>query len=141
MKIGIASDVRSRFSGLGNASPDPLTLEFVSECDRDAAIIIEHRAHEILAQFRVHGEWFDVIAKEAVAAVFKAASDLGFELHEKEVPTVRQRGPKRGSTPGIGFRLPATLRIKLDRWADKQSDLPGRSEAIRRLLEKALDQA
>jgi hypothetical protein len=35
-------------------------------------------------------------------------------------------------------RLPAVLRGKLDEWRACQEDNPGRPEAIRRLVEKAL---
>jgi Arc/MetJ-type ribon-helix-helix transcriptional regulator len=41
-----------------------------------------------------------------------------------------------------GFRMPADLEAKLDAWIERQPDpKPSRSEAIRRLLEKALDAA
>jgi hypothetical protein len=44
-----------------------------------------------------------------------------------------------GDTPVFSLRLPAETRVALDRWAANQEDKPGRSEAIRRLLEQALD--
>jgi Arc/MetJ-type ribon-helix-helix transcriptional regulator len=38
-----------------------------------------------------------------------------------------------------GFRMPADLEAKLDAWIERQPDpKPSRSEAIRRLLERAL---
>jgi metal-responsive CopG/Arc/MetJ family transcriptional regulator len=38
-----------------------------------------------------------------------------------------------------GFRMPADLQAKLDAWIERQPDpKPSRSEAIRRLLERAL---
>jgi metal-responsive CopG/Arc/MetJ family transcriptional regulator len=44
-----------------------------------------------------------------------------------------------GDTPMFSLRLPAETREAVDRWAAEQEDKPGRSEAIRRLLNEALD--
>ena len=50
--------------------------------------------------------------------------------------------PPTGRHPMRGFRMPADLEAKLDAWIERQPDpKPSRSEAIRRLLEKALDAA
>jgi len=38
----------------------------------------------------------------------------------------------------IGLRASAELRAKIEAWAAKQKDTPGRSEAIRRLVELGL---
>jgi metal-responsive CopG/Arc/MetJ family transcriptional regulator len=43
-----------------------------------------------------------------------------------------------GDTPMFSLRLPAETREAVDRWAAAQEDKPGRSEAIRRLLNQAL---
>jgi Arc/MetJ-type ribon-helix-helix transcriptional regulator len=40
--------------------------------------------------------------------------------------------------PTTTLRLPETLSEKIDAWAHKQVDVPGHSEAIRRLLERGL---
>ena len=52
----------------------------------------------------------------------------------------RFRIPKaaEGKTPVCSVRLPDETRKALDRWAAAQEDQPGRSEAIRRLVEQAL---
>lgn len=50
-------------------------------------------------------------------------------------------GPRTGSTPLTGLRIPAELNAKLDAWVERQPDpKPSRSEAIRRLLERALQE-
>jgi hypothetical protein len=50
----------------------------------------------------------------------------------------RGRGrPTTGSTPVLVRVQPDQL-AKLDQWAAKQKDKPGRSEAIRRLVERGL---
>jgi hypothetical protein len=47
--------------------------------------------------------------------------------------------PRTGITPLTGLRIPAELNAKLTAWIERQPDpRPSRSEAIRRLLEKAL---
>lgn len=43
-----------------------------------------------------------------------------------------------GDTPMMSLRLPAETRAAIDKWAAAQDDQPGRSEAIRRLVEFAL---
>ena len=43
-----------------------------------------------------------------------------------------------GKTPMFSVRLPEETRLALDRWCAAQGDRPGRSEAIRRLVEQAL---
>jgi len=47
--------------------------------------------------------------------------------------------PKPGWYPS--FYAPPELTERIDAWAAKQKDAPSRSEAIRRLLEKALGKA
>jgi hypothetical protein len=48
--------------------------------------------------------------------------------------------PRTGITPIIGVRIPAKLEAKLTAWIKAQPEpKPSRSEAIRRLLERALE--
>jgi hypothetical protein len=44
-----------------------------------------------------------------------------------------------GKTPVFSVRLPEETRHALDKWAAAQEDRPGRGEAIRRLVEQALE--
>jgi hypothetical protein len=47
--------------------------------------------------------------------------------------------PRTGITPLTGLRIPAELDAKLNAWIERQPEpKPSRSEAIRRLLERAL---
>jgi Arc/MetJ-type ribon-helix-helix transcriptional regulator len=51
----------------------------------------------------------------------------------------KKRGPPAtGKTPVAALRLPDELRARIDAWIGAQPDPLTRSEAIRRLLEKAL---
>ena len=47
-------------------------------------------------------------------------------------------GPATGNAPSRTFRLSDEFMQKLDAWASDQPDKPGRSEAIRRLVEIGL---
>jgi hypothetical protein len=52
----------------------------------------------------------------------------------------RGRPKKKGGVdPVTAVRLPAVLSSAVDAWAEKQEDEPGRSEAIRRLVELGLN--
>jgi hypothetical protein len=46
--------------------------------------------------------------------------------------------PATGITPMMGFRADPVIRAAIVRWAEKQSDMPTLSEAIRRLVELGL---
>jgi hypothetical protein len=46
--------------------------------------------------------------------------------------------PRTGIGKPVGLRLYPELERRIDAWASKQSDKPGRPEAIRRLIEVAL---
>jgi hypothetical protein len=51
----------------------------------------------------------------------------------------RERGrPRTGIGKPTGLRLYADMERRIDAWALKQPDKPGRPEAIRRLIELAL---
>jgi hypothetical protein len=46
--------------------------------------------------------------------------------------------PPTGVTPMIGFRAEPDLRSSIEKWAERQSDKPKLSDAIRRLVELGL---
>ena len=54
----------------------------------------------------------------------------------------RPRGrPRTGRDPARGVRMPAELEVAITAWIDRQPDpKPSRSEAIRRLIEKGLNE-
>jgi hypothetical protein len=56
----------------------------------------------------------------------------------KVVPKKMRGRPATGRDPVTAIRLSAELRQTVDAWAAKQADEPGRSEAIRRLVELGL---
>jgi hypothetical protein len=56
----------------------------------------------------------------------------------KVVPKKARGRPATGRDPVTAIRLSQELRETVDEWADRQVDQPGRSEAIRRLVEIGL---
>ena len=61
---------------------------------------------------------------------------------KKAVKSPKKRGPGRpatGKDPFVGLRMPPELTARIDAWAEQHSI--GRSEALRRLAEKALEGA
>ncbi|QOZ60661.1 hypothetical protein XH86_19490 [Bradyrhizobium guangdongense] len=57
---------------------------------------------------------------------------------KKNVVRKRPGRPATGQDPVTAIRLSAEMRKAVDDWAAKQEDAPGRSEAIRRLVELGL---
>jgi hypothetical protein len=56
----------------------------------------------------------------------------------KNVVRKRPGRPATGQDPVTAIRLSTEMRTAVDAWAAKQNDEPGRSEAIRRLVELGL---
>jgi hypothetical protein len=56
----------------------------------------------------------------------------------KNVVRKRPGRPATGQDPVTAIRLSKEMRAAVDAWAAAQDDVPGRSEAIRRLVELGL---
>jgi Arc/MetJ-type ribon-helix-helix transcriptional regulator len=63
-----------------------------------------------------------------------------YEYMARSINVLRKRRgrPATGQVPVMAVRLPPKLKSKVGAWANHQGDKPSLSEAIRRLLEKAL---
>ena len=60
-------------------------------------------------------------------------------MAKRVVTSKKRRGrPAARQAPVTALRLPGELRARVDAWAAQQQGAPGRSEAIRRLVETAL---
>lgn len=105
VKIGVAKDIRIRLSNIQISSPVDVTLEYAANCDGDMRAV-EQRAHSILSDKRMRGEWFKTDASEAILAIAQAAKELGYELTLTPIES-----PKRGR-PSIG--LGNIMQIRLD---------------------------
>jgi len=70
LKIGYADNLKHRFHGLDCGSPVPLhLLHFVFLVGKLVAKTVEKQVHEVLADRRRKGEWFEVRLEEAAAAI------------------------------------------------------------------------
>ena len=71
---------------------------------------------------------------------FKPNKRSTFSMKSSTKNVVRKRPgrPATGQDPVTAIRLSKEMRAAVDGWASKQADEPGRSEAIRRLVELGL---
>lgn len=72
VKCGIATDTRARLAGLQVGSPTP--LELIAEINGDGSK--ERLIHRRLAQWHIHGEWFQYVPEVCDIIVDEIASHL-----------------------------------------------------------------
>lgn len=66
VKVGITQSLHSRLRALQNGSPQKLELIWVyTTQDREAALRMERDFHEVYAEHRLEGEWFQITAEIA----------------------------------------------------------------------------
>lgn len=156
VKVGVSDRPSLRLLQLRHATGLPLSLEFSAEADRNAAEW-EKRAHAILAESHLGGEWFAVESDKAVAAVLRASDELGLTLGPTpSLAELRQRysrrtakpvapaqiaGPRKQGRPITGVGVMTGIRFRpddlamLDAWiAEQPEPRPTRPQAIRRLV-------
>jgi hypothetical protein len=92
-KIGVSKNPNARLRQLRTASAFPIDFAYVAATP-GTGFDIERKAHATLAAHRLHGEWFDVPAKTAVAAVRDAAYRLRKPLRPIRAGTIANlQGP------------------------------------------------
>lgn len=79
VKIGVTKNPSARLAALQTGSHMRLRFAFIG-CTPGEGYDIEGAAHNVLAAYRLEGEWFDVPAEMAVAAVTSCAWKLGHKL-------------------------------------------------------------
>lgn len=103
-KIGISHQPEHRRMHLQSQFKDRfLQLVHVADTEGLPALMVERKAHDLLAQVRVHGEWFDVDADRAIAAIDEAIS----AVRAAGVPPISQ--PKQKTTTLTTWHLRVTL--------------------------------
>lgn len=131
VKIGKSGDPEGRRKSIELASGTLLELHYATPRRPDAGLL-ELFAHHILRDKRRSGEWFDVSASVAVAAVNEAARQVEFATYLKKcaagcVPAplfpVRQR-KKACHRPGtrgsrLDMRVEADMKAILQKLADR----------------------
>jgi len=95
VKIGHTNDPIRRLTELGNATGVPAFLaEYASIVWLDRTREkVEAKAHELAAEFRKDGEWFNLTASEALDYVETAAKQLGVRYEIEDLANLR---PKMG---------------------------------------------
>jgi len=91
IKIGMASNLRSRLSELQNGSPK--FLEFVTAivvANRYHARFLEQATHEAFAEYQTHGEWFMIEPREAVQFIEETARAQNI-MFLKNIPLARSK--------------------------------------------------
>lgn len=86
VKIGHSSDPDKRLKQLGNDTgvPDHLaSFAAIVWLDRKREKV-EARAHELAAEFRRSGEWFEVTATEALGYIISAAEEMGIRYEVED---------------------------------------------------------
>lgn len=132
VKIGVSQEVAARVRSLEWVSKQTLqTFLAMSRPDGDA-LLVERFAHEALSDRRANGEWFNVNADEAVAAVYAAVARV-------ESEEVSLTGQAREPVLSVA----KTLRLFKREWDEleeyrKHIGAATVAEAIRRLVVDAL---
>lgn len=98
IKIGFSDRPRTRIGTIKNASP--VKINFMAVYDvGNLHRQIEQTVHTVLREERVNGEWFEITAEEALAAIHKTADLLQIEL----VPTPINASGKAASGDASDF--------------------------------------
>lgn len=96
-KIGFSQNAQTRLAQLQAAAGGQLLLERHFVCGINQAGAVERLAHQLLAEKRLTGEWFDVTLEEAVAAIEEAIATV-------EAGGFRTRLTEPGHMSDLGVR-------------------------------------
>jgi hypothetical protein len=80
-KIGSSTDPLQRISTLQTGSAHQLKFSYIGATS-GTGFNVEHAAHDLLDQSRIHNEWFSVPASIAIGAVLEAAERLGEPIQQ-----------------------------------------------------------
>jgi hypothetical protein len=92
VKIGVAKNVPRRLKELQTGQHRKLSIFHEHQCSRADAYAIECRAHRVLKEHLMEGEWFSVPAEDGKRAVERAISDLDDE-RQKKAEESKSKGP------------------------------------------------
>jgi hypothetical protein len=99
VKIGVAKNAWNRLKGLQTAHSRKLSIFYKIGClSRVEAYAIESRAHKILENRALEGEWFSASPEDARAAVERAICDMRAEREREEKAAARVKAKIEGKT-------------------------------------------
>ncbi len=85
VKIGVAKNVLRRLKGLQTGHYEKLSIAYnIGFPRRDVAYAVECRAHRLLKEYLMEGEWFAVSLDKARVAIEQAITDLAEERWRKQ---------------------------------------------------------
>jgi hypothetical protein len=77
VKVGVSQHPDYRCSTLEKERGRSLSIRYTTDTfERPAAFSVERRAHEILSDYRLEGEWFSCSAQDAVNAIAAAVDEV-----------------------------------------------------------------
>lgn len=82
VKVGISNSPKTRRLALSIDTKLDLVIAYSAFPGDKNARSLEKRAHELLADWSLGGEWFRASAEDAIAAVIQAAKELGLTLSD-----------------------------------------------------------
>lgn len=81
VKVGVASDPRTRLKGLQTGNPRPLVLAAIfGTPNRSIALALETAFHEVMADHRLSGEWFN-LAPERASVAMRINLEMALRVH------------------------------------------------------------
>lgn len=127
IKIGISKQPKLRLADIVRGQPFSAELIYSMNDDEVRATTIERIAHQLLSEACRRGEWFDITPEEAIEALYVA-----LELAKAGVLPNGSNGDPRIITPMSRELVDAIDEYRFE------NRLPSRAEAIRSLIELAL---
>jgi len=127
LKIGKANKPEQRLLALHRPGIRLWVIDAVPVARREA-LAVERYAHYLLRENRKDGEWFDVTRNEAISAIHAGL----------EAVRAGKTAPKPYELRWL-IAVGNALADRVDSWRGKQRPIPNRSEAVRQLMEKALE--
>lgn len=99
LKIGVATDPQARLKGLQDGNPLFLSIKYTANFNEVEAFIVEGATHEILADRRARGEWFNISLRQAVTAIQQALKVTG--IREQLSFSLPQKAPTKRKVRGL----------------------------------------
>ena len=131
IKIGMSYDPALRARTVTSGEKESVSVAFMSD-PLPCAAAVEEVAHRLLKDSRTEGEWFDVTADRAEAAILQAAEEVA-----RDGTTLKDRPRWRENKT----RVTITLNPRSAEYLGRRTETLGigLSEYIRRLIDDDMD--
>lgn len=123
-KIGIALRPALRVREIQTGNPAALRVALEFDPEECAALQVERRAHWLLHEVRLNGEWFDATPEQAIAAVRQALIDV---RNGRLAPT---------KEPSTTLR---SIRLSVEKWEWLDAEARTRGVSVNALVIEAIN--